>query len=282
MTALHEISIREALIRGSRLLTDSESPWLDACLLLGKELGWSREKLLASYPDVLDQKVYADYMELIEKRSQGYPVAYITGNKEFFGRDFHVREGILCPRPDTEILIEEALKHIEKRRYRRVHDLCTGSGCIGLTLALENPELSVSVSDISPVSRDVFEINRKNLGADTVPFTLTSLFEGLSGSLDLIVTNPPYLTTSETEERMDSSWKEPELALDGGNDGLDLIRTIIREAPALLTIEGMLMIEADPRQMEAMASLMEAAGFCRIERVRDLAGDERVILGSLS
>ncbi|MDC7239467.1 MAG: peptide chain release factor N(5)-glutamine methyltransferase, partial [Spirochaetales bacterium] len=208
-----------------------------------------------------------------------YPVAYITGTKEFFGRDFHVREGILCPRPDTEVLIEEALAEIDRREYRRVHDLCTGSGCIALTLALERPDLEVSASDISPTVETVFAINRKALEADRVGFSLGNLLENIEGPLDLIATNPPYLTTGETDERMEDSWKEPALALDGGDDGLDLIRIIIPDAARLLKEEGMLMIEADPRQMDAMESLMKDNGFNKIRRICDLAGDERVILG---
>lgn len=279
MTAVHEISIREALVAGSQRLEDSESPWLDACLLLAQRLGWRREKLLASYPDFLDQAVYSDFMKLIDKRSQGYPVAYITGNKEFYGRAFYVEEGILCPRPDTEILIEEALQQIESHQYKRVHDLCTGSGCIALTLALENKGLRVSASDISETSEKVFNKNRKSLQAESVSFKLTSLFDGIEGPIDLIATNPPYLTTKETTDRMDQKWKEPSLALDGGDDGLDLIRIIIEQAPSLLSIEGMLMIEADPRQMDSMERLLEENGFTQVKRVCDLAGDERVILG---
>lgn len=282
MTAVHEISIREALTAGSRLLVDSESPWLDACLLLAERLGWSREKLLASFPDILEPDVYADFMKLIEKRSQGYPVAYITGTKEFFGRDFYVEEGILCPRPDTEILIEEALHQIDQLRYKRVHDLCTGSGCIALTLALENPVLDVSASDISEISEKIFKKNRESLTSGSVRFIRTSLFDGMEESLDLIVTNPPYLTREETDLRMNQNWKEPALALDGGEDGLDLIRTIIREAPSRLNPRGMLMIEADPRQMDSMEALLSNENFTSIQRVRDLAGDERVILGRLS
>jgi release factor glutamine methyltransferase len=282
MTALHEISIREALLAGSQRLVDSESPWLDACLLLGQTLGWRREKLLASYPDILDKNIFADYMGLIDKRSLGYPIAYITGIKEFYGRDFYVKEGILCPRPDTEILIEEALQQIHSHQYRRVHDLCTGSGCIALTLSLENPDLTVSASDISEISDAVFKKNRKSLDAEAVSFKLTSLFNDIEGPLDLIVTNPPYLTTEECDDRMDQKWREPTLALDGGADGLDLIRIIIEQAPYLLSNKGMLMIEADPRQMGDMEQLLSENGFNDIKRVCDLAGDERVILGNLS
>ena len=273
------MTVRQALVNGSAELKNSESPWLDASLLLSLVTGMTREKILASYPDPLTDSDYSSFMELIEKRSQGYPVAYITGSREFFGRDYHVREGILCPRPDTEVLIEEALQEIDRRGYSRVHDLCTGSGCIALTLALERPELDVSASDISPTVETVFAINRNALGAERVGFSLGNLLEPIEGPLDLIATNPPYLTTGETDERMEDSWKEPALALDGGDDGLDLIRIIVPDAADLLRDGGMLMIEADPRQMDSMEELMKNSGFTEIRRICDLAGDERVILG---
>ena len=219
-------------MEASSLLEDSDSPWLDATLLLSHTTGEKREKILASFPDELSQDNYIRFLELIRLRQEGHPVAYLTGKKEFFGRDFYVKRGILCPRPDTEVLIEEAMERICRSNYRSVHDLCTGSGCIALTLALENPEISVSASDISPVSEEIFRKNREELCSDSlrVPFTRTSLFEELKGPFDLIVTNPPYLTTDETDQRMNEGWKEPSLALDGGVDGLDLIRIIIPEA----------------------------------------------------
>ncbi|QEN07045.1 peptide chain release factor N(5)-glutamine methyltransferase [Oceanispirochaeta crateris] len=281
MTSTQNIIIRDALQEGSQRLIESESPWLDATLLLGCVTKQSREKIMASYPDSIELEVYSSYMSLIEKRAEGYPVAYLTGIKEFFGRDFHVTPGILCPRPDTEILIEEALKQVHDRAYKRVHDLCTGSGCIALTLKLENPDLQVSASDLSPVSEKVFELNRKNLENKDVKFTLSSLLEDIGPPLDLIVSNPPYLTSQETDERINRNWKEPSLALDGGEDGLDLIRIIIKDAPPLLNEGGMLMIEADPRQMDEMEQLMKKAGFENIKKICDLASHERVIMGNL-
>jgi len=282
MTELKDRTVRDALMEGSSMLDGSESPWLDATLLLADVMGCSREKILASYPDILTGEVYTRFLKQIRMRQDGHPVAYLTGTKEFYGRDFFVREGILCPRPDTEILIEEALEQISKSSYSRVHDLCTGSGCIALTLALEVPGLTVSASDISEISQEIFHKNREALGAGDVPFTRTSLLDHIQGPLDLIVSNPPYLTTEETDIRMKDNWKEPALALDGGSDGLDLIREIVRDAPALLNPGGMLMMEADPAQMDGMEKMMTDSGFIQIRRIRDLASQERVICGRLS
>jgi len=281
MTDENNMTVREALIDGRYMLNSSESPWLDATLLLANVMGSSRERILASYPDKINKEVFTRFKELLQKRAEGFPVAYLTGYREFYGRDFFVEEGILCPRPDTEILIEEALRVVKEQGYKRVHDLCTGSGCIALTLSLEHPGLVVTASDISDISESVFTRNREHLAAGSVTFQRTSLLMGITGPLDLIVSNPPYLTTEETEERMNQSWKEPSLALDGGTDGLDLINKIVRDSPALLKSSGMLMMEAAPEQMNKIEKIMKKSGFTNIRRTRDLASLERVIYGWL-
>jgi len=281
MTDENNMTVREALIDGRYMLNSSESPWLDATLLLANVMGSSRERILASYPDKINEEVFTRFKELLQKRAEGFPVAYLTGYREFYGRDFFVEEGILCPRPDTEILIEEALRVVKEQGYKRVHDLCTGSGCIALTLSLEHPGLVVTASDISDISESVFTRNREHLAAGSVTFRRTSLLMGITGPLDLIVSNPPYLTTEETEERMNQSWKEPSLALDGGADGLDLINKIVRDSPALLKSSGMLMMEAAPEQMNKIEKIMKKSGFTNIRRTRDLASLERVIYGWL-
>ena len=273
------MTIREALSEAAAALGETETPWLDATLLLAHVLDMPREKLLASFPDPLNPSDYLRFQSLLKRRQDNHPVAYILGQKEFFGRDFFVKEGVLCPRPDTEILVEAALDAMDSNHFSRIHDLCTGTGCIALTLAAERPAVTVSASDISPLSQEVFEKNRFALHLDKVSFTRTSLFENLPGPYDLIVTNPPYLTTDETSQRMDEGWKEPALALDGGEDGLDLIREIIRQAPSRLNPGGILMIEAASPQMTVMENLMEESGFYSIRILQDIESRDRVITG---
>ena len=279
------MTVRDTLASASRELTESQTPWLDGTILLSHVLGVTREKLLASFPDPVDSRDLKTFRDLLKKRKQGHPVAYLTGIKEFYGRIFQIREGVLCPRPDTETLVEAALSFLEGTKKKKVHDLCTGTGCIGLTIALEMPSLKVSVSDISKQSEQVFTANRQSLLSAVsrkprdVPFTRTSLFDTIPGPFDLILSNPPYLTSSETAHRMHEGWKEPELALDGGDDGLDLIRIIIPESFRRLTYGGALMLEAASPQMKEMAELMDKAGFSQIRILKDLADRDRVITG---
>lgn len=278
------MTVRDALKEGSDKLSEpvSDTARLDSSLLLAHCMDITKEKLYASFPDQVSPEALNRFRELIEMRTQGHPVAYLTGTKEFFGLPFHVEEGVLCPRPDTEVLVEKVLSLAENdSTIKDVLDLCTGTGCIAIAVKVNSTGLNVSASDISPTAEKVFSINNCTLVDGCINFTKSSLFENIKGSFDIIATNPPYLTTDETEERMEEGWKEPSLALDGGGDGLDLIRTIIDEAPGYLKAGGYLLIEAHPDQMESMRFCMEQKGFNNIVYLKDLPGLDRVICGRL-
>ncbi|MBB6481638.1 peptide chain release factor N(5)-glutamine methyltransferase [Spirochaeta isovalerica] len=276
------MTVREVLNEGSGRLSEAaiDTARLDSSLILCHCLNITREKLFASLPDDVPDEALKMFGKLIEMRLDHHPVAYLTGTKEFFGLPFHVEEGVLCPRPDTELLVETVLSLTEKdKALKDVLDMCTGTGCIAVSLKNSDSSLNVSASDISPVAEKVFSINNCTLADGSINFTKSSLFEKIEGTFDIIVTNPPYLTTGETEERMEEGWKEPALALDGGNDGLDLIRIIIGEAPDYLNEGGYLLIEAHPAQMESMKVCMESEGFRDIAVLKDLPGLDRVICG---
>lgn len=276
------MTIRKALKEGSdRLIGASiETARLDASLLLCHSLTMTKEKLYASLPDNIRDNQYKEFCDLIDRRIEGYPVAYLVGTKEFFGLPFHVQKGVLCPRPDTELLVETVLSLTDNIfEPIKVLDLCTGSGCIAISLKHENPALQVWASDISEQAEKVFSQNNCTLTEGSINFTKSSLFEKIKGTFDIIVTNPPYLTTEETDERMKEGWKEPALALDGGEDGLDLIRIIIRDAPHFLNRNGYLLIEAHPDQMEKMKFFMKNHGFEDVVILKDLPGLDRVICG---
>lgn len=254
---------------------------LDGSLLLCHVLEISRERLYARLNDPVPVREEEEFLKLIDKRCLNYPVAYLTGTKEFFGRPFRVAQGVLCPRPDTEIIIEKALDLLTKTRLPKpaLLDLCSGSGCIGLTMAAEIPACTVVCSDIAPEPAEAFEVNRSLLGVGNASFAVSDLFADLEGRFDMILTNPPYLTARETSERMALGWKEPPLALDGGRDGMDLLRRIIPSSIDYLKPGGYLLVEAAPAQMDALEDLMGRADMTEIDRARDLAGHERVIYG---
>ena len=253
------MTVREALLDGASVLsgTGSESPYLDASLLLSLAAGRSRESLLASYPEILSPQVESLFRCLVTRRASGESVAYILGEKEFFGRIFRVDPGVLVPRPDTETLVEAALEaaRIIADRHRsrtdgetgsfpaaagsfaglRVHDAFAGSGCVGITLAAELPGADLSLSDLSPEAREIAASNaRRLLGRDLAILESDSL-ASVDGTFDLITANPPYVRTSETDRILGLSISsrtvagqacrslEPRMALDGGADGLDLL-----------------------------------------------------------
>lgn len=275
------MNVRELINRGAKeLQKTSESPRLDASLILAHTLNMDRAKLLACYPDSVASDLEEIYCYLIKKRSEGHPVAYILGEKEFFGYTYYVEEGVLTPRPDTEILVETAINLIENNKLKSALDMCTGTGCIAITLKKEITDLKVTATDISPVAERVFSKNNMKLVNGEVNFIHSNLFENLKGSkFDIIVTNPPYLTKDETVERVEGGWKEPALALDGGDDGLDLIRTIIKEAPAHLNKSGWLLIEAGPNQMEIMKKIMEEHSYKEVNIYKDIEERDRIVVG---
>jgi release factor glutamine methyltransferase len=276
------MTTRELLMKGREELARSgisETVDLDTSLLLCHVLGISREKLYARLTDPVDEASAEAFLNLTRRRSRNHPVAYLTGTKEFFGREFAVGEGVLCPRPDTEIIVEKALEILEGFPGDTLLDLCSGSGCIGLTMALEKPELSVLCADIDEGPKEYFHINRERLKAPRARFVRSDLFDNIRGAFSLILTNPPYLTAGETEERMNEGWIEPSLALDGGPDGLVLIEKIVKESIDHIAPEGYLLIEAAPGQMGRILDMMRTAGYSSLGTADDLAGRQRVAYG---
>jgi release factor glutamine methyltransferase len=275
---------RELLTGGYRalLLAEVDTPFLDAVVLLAHAMGSSKEKLLASLPDPVDDGVEADFKSLLDRRAAGTPVSYLRGRKEFFGLEFSVDERVLVPRPDTEILVERALSICRSEPgIRRVHDACTGSGCVGISLSLMEPWLEVSASDISAAASEVFFKNTEALLGKRIPFWLSDLMEGVPGTFDLIVSNPPYLTDAEADDLAKIGWPEPDISLRGGRDGTGIAIRLIRSAPRSLRSGGWLAVEAAPGQFETLSAAMESAGFGSIGVDKDLAGRDRVISGAV-
>jgi release factor glutamine methyltransferase len=289
------VTIREALRKGAALLRSAgvESPGLDTALLLGFVLKTTREKLIAHDTAPLDDDAAAEFGRLLDRRSEGECAAYILGSKEFWGLDFAVARDVLVPRPDTEILVEAALAALgpaETNRSPALLDLCTGSGAVAVALKHERPFLEVYGTDISPKALAVARENAARLlrpggpeGANTVHFLEGDLFEPVPPlRFDLITANPPYVPSAEIPNLSREVRLEPRLALDGGEDGLDLARRILENAPAFLKNGGRILMEADPGQMPPLARILTEKGCRNIRLHRDLAGLDRVIEGVMA
>jgi release factor glutamine methyltransferase len=279
------MTVREALVRGAALLRSSgiETSSLDAALLLGQITGKDRAGLVLAGPEPLSEAAQERFGESLNRRLGGECVAWILGYKEFRGLAFAVGPAVLVPRPETETLVEAALEAIDARggpKGRTLLDLCTGSGAVGISIKHERPHTGVYASDISPEALAIARGNAKRLlplGAEGITFTQGDLLEPFSGGFDLIVSNPPYIARGELALLPREVRREPVLALDGGKDGLDIIRRIIREAR--LNAGGSLLLEADPRQMAVIAGILVQGRYRNIRTYKDLAGRERVIAG---
>ncbi len=273
------MTIREAINIGTSQIAPRwpETPYLDACVILASVLGSTRAKLLASLSDPLPQSTYQAYLRGVSERAAGSPVAYITHHQEFYALDFYVDKRVLVPRADTEILVETALGFIKPGS--RVLDLCTGSGCIAIAIKHTEPEARVEASDISEDALAVFRRNADAILSGQIVTHKSDLLNSIPGKFDVIVSNPPYLTRSETSKMKGEGWPEPPLALDGGTDGLDFIRPIIAHATSHLTSGGHLLFEADPAQMDAIKIEFEKYKYNDIIIRKDLAGRDRVIAG---
>lgn len=267
----------------------SDSPHLDAQLLLARALGISREGLYSRFGEPLRQEDSDNFGALVRRRCSGEPVAYILGYQEFHGRRFHVTPDVLVPRPDTELLVETALELVDSNHASTLHDLCTGSGCVAISIAAQRPSLAVSMSDVMEKALNVAKENSLKILGHELPAFRSDALDGVPGRFNIITCNPPYLSESEmarihrstgTQAAPDASpaW-EPAEALNGGSDGLDLIRRIIRDALASLGTNGYIVFEVADQQADIVGDLLSDAGYTETFIRTDLAGRKRVIGG---
>jgi release factor glutamine methyltransferase len=278
------MTIKEALKEGHNILfyAEVDTPVLDAIVLLSEALEISKEELFASLPEDIDDAGYLKYRELLDMRCSGLPVSYIRRRKEFYGLDFYVDQRVLVPRPETEMLVEEVVQVASRNpAVLRVHDACTGSGCIAITLKRLLPHLEISASDISPDAEEVFTLNRERILGEDLPFHRSDLLADVPGTFDIIVANPPYLRDAEVLNMKKIGWPEPGLALKGGEDGTDLAGRLIRQAQEKLRQGGRLIMEADGDQMTKLFALMDSCGYRYITVRRDMAQRERMIMAGV-
>ncbi len=273
-------TVREALAEALKMLTEVDTPFLDASLLLAHALGISREKLLASYPEELPLSAQNEFRGYVEKRLSGYPVSYIRHKKEFFGLPFYVDERVLVPRPETETLVELVLQYTDvPGTVPQILDVGTGSGCIAITLKYLRPAFNVTACDYSRSALAVCGMNSRHLLSEPLPMVESNLFSNIDGSFDVIVSNPPYLTSREVENMEKHRWPEPHIALAGGSTGLDIVEPLIEEGFFHLNRGGTMFIEVGIDQIAAVKELFHKKGYHEVKSYHDLSGRDRVVSG---
>jgi release factor glutamine methyltransferase len=259
----------------------SDSPRLDAQLLLAEVLGVGRSALIAGGDRRLDAAELDALGALIARRRAGEPVAYLTGCREFWSLKLAVTPAVLVPRPETELLVELALARLPEDRARAALDLGTGSGAIALALAHERPRAAMTATDVSPEALAVAAANARSLGVRNIEWCQGSWFDAVPGRrFDLIVSNPPYI--ADGDPALAALGAEPRLALTPGPTGLEALAAIAAGAARHLQNGGWLILEHGAAQADEVAALMAAAGFGKIDSHRDAAGIMRVAVASLT
>lgn len=255
---------------------------LEARVLLRHVLQRDDAWLIANDDEQLTAAQTAAYGALIARRAAGEPVAYLTGSREFYGREFAVTPAVLIPRPETELLVELALQRLPADGGGRVLDLGAGSGCIGVTIATERPQAQVTLVDASAEALDVARANARRFAAANTTLLRSDWYAALADArYDLIVANPPYVAAGDAHLQQGDLRFEPHSALVAGSDGLADLRRIVAGAPAHLVSGGWLICEHGHDQAEACTALLRQSGFINMFTARDLAGIHRVSGGQV-
>lgn len=263
----------------SQKLADSNSARFDAEVLLAHVLESTRTFLYAN-PELELPQVRSDaFKKLLKLRVQGQPVAYLTGNIEFWSLPLKVSPAVLIPRPETELLVETVLEKIPPGVDWRLADIGTGSGAIALALASERDKCEIHATDISPAALDIARGNAKQLGFKQVHFHHGSWTDPLKGKFHLIASNPPYVCSNDPHLEQGDLRFEPRVALTPGGDGLDAIREITRLAQPILVDGGWLVFEHGWNQGPEVRQIMQDSGFADLRTIRDLQGLDRVTVG---
>ena len=261
---------------------DAMAARLEIRILLGHALGVDRTWLIAHERDHLQPEAVARYEELLGRRLAGEPIAYILGEKEFYGRIFTVTPDVLIPRPETELLVDLALARCGNMTSPKILDLGTGSGCIAITLALECPAAQVTAVEESGAALEIARRNAAKNGVD-IEFIQSHWFEALGvRQFDIIVSNPPYIAPGDPHLLQGDIRHEPTHALVSDNSGINDIQTIVTQAISHFRPNGLLLLEHGYNQAGHVRHLLQTAGFAKPESWSDLAGIERVTGAKLS
>lgn len=286
-------TLRDAVNYGKQFLEDFgiENAQYDATELLLLVMGISRTQYLINSMDKIDSGKLAEYAELINKRAEHIPLQHITGIVNFYGREYKVNANVLIPRQDTEILVEEVMKLTNSES--RVLDMCTGSGCIIISLAASGhtSENGAVAIDISDDALKVADYNKKYNNADYIKLIKSDMFSSSEceqyknedNRFDVIVSNPPYIPTKDIDELSEEvRLHDPVLALDGDTDGFKFYKAITKQSVNYLKENGYLCYEIGYNQAEDVRNIMEQCGYSGIKVIKDLAGLDRVVIGRLN
>lgn len=274
------LKIYEAINLGAKELKNiCENPKLEAELLLAYCLGVDRINLIIKREDEVEEGELAKFLGLLNMRKSHIPYQYLVKKQHFMGLEFFVDENVLIPRPETEILVEEVLKRVERGNV--ILDIGTGSGAIAVSISKYFADCTMYAVDISKKAIEVAKYNAERQGVlDRIFFIESDLFRNLPPNLkfDFIVSNPPYIKRNEIELLQEEVKKEPIVALDGGEDGLFFYKKIIKEAPFYMKSGGKIGFEIGYGQKEEITNFLAKGGFKDIEIIKDLAGIDRVII----
>lgn len=283
------MNIKEAIKTGMNMLKEKniEDATLKSKMIMENVLGQNRQYIIANDLNQLEHEQEKEYFFEIEKLLENNPIEYITNKKEFMNLELYVNQDVLIPRQDTEILVEEVINILQKNKAENIQilDMCTGSGAIAIALAKNVEKCVVDAVDISSGALEVVKKNIvKNKVEGRVNIINSDLFSKISNKkYDLIVSNPPYIESNVIEKLDKQVQKEPILALDGGDDGLDFYKKIINEAPSYLESDGYLCFEIGYNQKNAVQNLLSNSGkYQEIYCKKDLCGNDRVIIAKKS
>lgn len=276
-----EYSLKGLLADGAKMLVQAgiDEAELDARYILEYITGLNSAQYFIHSEDIIEKDKAEEFFRLIERRSKRIPLSYVIGTRDFFGLTFKVDENVLIPEQETELLVEEVIKHSEGKS---VLDMCTGSGCIAISIALFGKPSKVAASDISEKALEVARENAKSLKAGEISFIQGDMFENVTDKFDIIVSNPPYIETREIDELMPEVRDYiPRLALDGDIDGLKFYRIISKEAVKKLNKNGRIFYEIGYNQSRAVASILLENGFTDVKIMKDYSGLDRIVMAKL-
>jgi release factor glutamine methyltransferase len=251
--------------------------------LLAHALGCRRLDLYLRFEESLPEDTLASLRDLIRRRAEGIPLQHLLGTVDFLGHELISDHRALIPRPETEYLVDWLIRQVAASHLPRptaLLDMATGSGCIGLTLASAWKDARAQLTDISEDALDLARLNASRLGLGHVQLTRSDLFEKVTARFDLIVTNLPYIPSAEIPSLSREVRRDPVSALDGGPDGMDIIRRFLKDAPAHLLPGGMVVLEVGHDQGQAVADIASQHGFSGLRLLADLAGIERFVIGT--